>query len=71
MATAIVAESCYDPRSDEVEAVDARLVALARGGAPLRRALARVAGELVRRRACLYTIWKISSVLPGREPVRR
>jgi hypothetical protein len=51
MATAVVAESCYDPRSDEVEAVDARLVALARGGAPLRRALARVAGEFGRRRA--------------------
>jgi hypothetical protein len=50
MATAVVAESCYDPRSDEVEAVDARLVALARAGAPLRRALARVAGELLRRR---------------------
>ena len=49
MATAVVFESCYDPRSDEVEAVDAHLVALARSGAPLRRALARVAGELVRR----------------------
>jgi hypothetical protein len=51
MATTVVAESRYEPRSDLVEAVDARLVALARGGAPLRRALARVAGELVRRRA--------------------
>jgi hypothetical protein len=51
MATAVAAESRYDPRSDTVEALDARLVACVRGGAPLRRALARVAGEVVRRRA--------------------
>jgi hypothetical protein len=50
MATAVVAESRYDPRSDTVEALDARLVALARSGAPLRRALARVAGTFVARR---------------------
>ena len=51
MASAVVAESRYEPRIDTVEALDARLVALARSGAPLRRALARIAGELVRRRA--------------------
>jgi hypothetical protein len=51
MATAVVAESRYDPRCDTVEALDARLVSFAQSGAPLRRALARIAGELVRRRA--------------------
>jgi len=51
LATAVVAESRYDPRSDTVEALDARLVALARGDAPLRRALARVAGAFVARKA--------------------
>jgi hypothetical protein len=51
MATAVVAESRYDPRSDTIEALDARLAALVGSGAPLRRALARIAGELVRRRA--------------------
>jgi hypothetical protein len=51
MAAAVVRESRYDPRADTVEALDARLVALARSGAPVRRALARIAGELVRRRA--------------------
>ncbi len=50
MATAVVAESRYDPRTDEIEALDARLVLLARSGAPLRRALARIAGVFVRRR---------------------
>jgi len=60
MATAVFRESLYDARADTVEALDARLVALTRGGAPgvaegdgpgLRRALARIAGALVRRRA--------------------
>jgi hypothetical protein len=51
MVTAVVAEPRYDPESDTVEALDARLVACARSGAPLRRALARIAGEGVRRRA--------------------
>ena len=50
MATAVVAESRYDPRTDTVEALDARLVALARSGAPLRRALAQITGEFVRGR---------------------
>ena len=51
MSAAVVAESRYDPRTDEIEALDARLTELARSVAPLRRALARIAGELVRRRA--------------------
>jgi hypothetical protein len=51
MATAVVVESRYDPRSDTIEALDVRLTALVRSGAPLRRALARIAGEGVRRRA--------------------
>jgi len=51
MATEVVAESRYDPRSDTVEALDARLVELVRSGAPLRRALARIAGAFVERRA--------------------
>jgi hypothetical protein len=51
MATAVVAESRYDPRCDAVETLDARLTELVRSGAPLRRALARIAGEVVRRRA--------------------
>ena len=51
MVTAVVAESRCDPRADEVEALDARLTELARNGAPLRRALARIAGTFVERRA--------------------
>ncbi len=51
MATAVVAESRYDPRTDEIEALDARLVECVRSGAPLRRALSRIAGGFVRRRA--------------------
>ena len=51
MATAVVAESRYDPCCDTVEALDARLVVLVRSGARLRRALARIVGEFVRRRA--------------------
>ena len=51
MATAVVADSLYDPRSDTVEALDARLVALAQGGAPLRRAFAQIAQAVVERRA--------------------
>ena len=51
MLTAVVAESRYHPRADEVEALDARLTELARHGAPLRRALARIAGAFVERRA--------------------
>jgi len=51
MAASIFVESRYDPRYDLVEALDGRLFALAWSGSPLRRALARVAGELVRRRA--------------------
>jgi hypothetical protein len=39
------------PRADEVEALDVRLTELARSGAPLRRALARIAGAFVGRRA--------------------
>jgi hypothetical protein len=51
MVTAVVAESRYDPRADEVEALDSRLTELARSGAPLRRALARIAGAFDERRA--------------------
>jgi hypothetical protein len=51
MATAVVAESRYDPRCDTVEALDARLVECVRSRAPLRRALARIAGAFVARRA--------------------
>jgi hypothetical protein len=51
MVTAVVAQSRYDPRTDEVGALDARLTELARNGAPLRRALARIAGVFVERRA--------------------
>jgi len=51
MAASIFVESRYDPRYDLVEALDGRLFALAWSGSPLRRALARVAGERVRRRA--------------------
>ncbi len=51
MGPAVVADSRYDPRCDTVAALDARLAVLARSGAPLRRALARIAGEFVRRRA--------------------
>ncbi len=47
----VAAETRYDPRADSVEALDARLVACVRGAAPLRRALARVAGAFVARRA--------------------
>ena len=51
MGPAAVADSRYDPRCDTVAALDARLVVLGRSGAPLRRALARIAGEFVARRA--------------------
>jgi hypothetical protein len=51
MAPAVVAESRYDPQCDTVEALDAGLVGWMRSGAPLRRALARIAGEVVRTRA--------------------
>ncbi len=51
MATAVVAESRYDPRCDTIEALDARLVACVRSGAPLRRTLARIAGAFVAHRA--------------------
>jgi hypothetical protein len=51
MVTAVVAESRYEPRTDEAGALDARLAELARQGAPLRRALARIAGAFVERRA--------------------
>ena len=51
MVTAVVAQSGCDPRADEVAALDARLTELARHAAPLRRALARIAGAFVRRRA--------------------
>jgi hypothetical protein len=51
MVTAVVAESRCDPRTDEIEALGARLAELARNGAPLRRALARIAGAFVERRA--------------------
>jgi hypothetical protein len=51
MSAAVVAESRHDPRADEVEALDARLTERVRSGAPLRRALARIAGAFVRRRA--------------------
>jgi hypothetical protein len=51
MVTAVVAESRYDPRTGAVEALEARLTELARNGAPLRRALARIAGAFVERRA--------------------
>jgi hypothetical protein len=51
MVTAVVAQSRCDPRADEVEALDARLAELARNAAPLRRALARIAGGFVERRA--------------------
>jgi hypothetical protein len=64
MATAIVAESRYDARSDTVEALDARLTALVRSGAPLRRALARIAGELVRGRG-----ESPQATVPGWEPL--
>jgi hypothetical protein len=48
--TALSAAPRYDPRTDTVESLDARLVALARGDAPLRRVLARIAGRLVETR---------------------
>jgi hypothetical protein len=51
VVTAVVAESRYSPRVDEVEALDARLTELAWNGAPLRRALGRIAGAFVERRA--------------------
>jgi hypothetical protein len=51
MVTAVVAQSRYDPRTDGIEALDARLAELARNGAPLRRALARIASAFVERRA--------------------
>ncbi len=50
MVAALQAEPRYDPRTDEVESLDARLVALARTDAPLRRVLARLAGALVETR---------------------
>jgi hypothetical protein len=52
MATAVVAESRYDRHCDTVEALDARLVACVWSGAPLRRALARIAGAFVAHGAC-------------------
>jgi hypothetical protein len=64
MATAIVAESRYDPRSVTVEALDARLTALVRSGAPLRRALARIAGAFVAHRA-----ESPKATVPGWEPL--
>jgi hypothetical protein len=51
MAAALQPEPRYDPRVDEVEALDARLATLARSAAPLRRAVARVAGGLVEARS--------------------
>jgi hypothetical protein len=48
MVAALRAEPRYDPRADEVEALDARLVVLSRTAAPLRRALARIASRLVK-----------------------
>ncbi len=51
MVTAVVAESRYDPRTDEIEALDARLTERACRCAPLRRALARIAGAFVERKA--------------------
>ena len=47
MLAGLFAEPRYDPRADAVEALDARLVALAGTAAPLRRALARIAGRAV------------------------
>ncbi len=64
MATAVVAESRYDPRTDTVAALDARLVALARSEAPLRRALARIAGAFVAR-----THESPQATIPGWEPL--
>jgi len=51
MVAALAAEPRYDPRTDEVEALDARLFALARADTPLRRVLARIAGRLVKTRS--------------------
>jgi hypothetical protein len=51
MVATAVAETRYEPQCDTVEALDAQLMACVRSAAPLRRALARVAGALVRRRA--------------------
>jgi hypothetical protein len=51
MASAAVAETRYDPRADALTGLDARLVAGVRGGAPLRRALACLAGRLLAARA--------------------
>jgi hypothetical protein len=51
MATPVVADCRYDPKCATVEALDARLVSCVRSAAPLRRALARIAGAFVARRA--------------------
>jgi hypothetical protein len=64
MLTAVVAESRYDPRIDTVEALDARLVALVRSAAPLRRALARIAGAFVARKH-----ESPEATIPGWEPL--
>ncbi len=51
MASAAVAETGCGPRAGSVAALEARLLAQVRSGAPLRRALARIAGRLIGTRA--------------------